>query len=349
MHNFKQKLNQLLKPNFDPNYRLVHHRLTLIFSLAILILIFVYTSLITFSHNAGRQRFQDNINSQLPPPPQIPADTTTIINTNFHTFEENTKKNLWIFNFLVWTGGSILGYFFTGYLLMPAQKKTLEQAEFISNASHELKTPIATIKTELSLLKQEKIPATIKESIDVINEENNSLQNLVNNLLAFNSSANLSVATFDLNELLTGLATKFQKSWRQKKLQFLVTCPKDLEVCSNQNQISEILNLLLDNAGKYSTPETQIQIVTTAEKKIVQIQVINNGIGISEENQSKIFDRFYRVTDRRVQAQSGSGLGLGIAKKLAEEIKGQLTLVSGLNEKTIFQLRFPQQQLKKST
>lgn len=348
MNNFFQQWLKFFLPQFDKSYRQVHCRLTLIFSLAILILILIYTSLITVSHNMGRRRFQDNITAQLPPPPQIPENTTLIINKNFRTFEENTKKNLWAFNLLIWMSGSILGYFLTGYLLAPAQEKTREQAEFISNASHELKTPITTIKAELSLLKQEKNKQTIKNSLKVISDENNNLQNLINNLLAFNSSNNQTLDEFSLNELVNGLATKFQKNWHNKKLQFVVTCPANLIILNNQNKISEILNLLLDNAGKYATTNTKVKIIAKQEKRSYQIQICNTGIGISKNEQEKIFNRFYRITDRRVQAQTGSGLGLSIAKKLTAEINGELTLISGLPEKTIFQLRIPKQQISHS-
>ncbi|MDO5561398.1 MAG: HAMP domain-containing sensor histidine kinase [bacterium] len=348
MSKLYQPWDKFLSPQFDDNYRQVHRRLTLIFSLAILILIFIYTGLVTVSHNMGKQRFQDGINAQLPPPPQIPDNTTSIINKNFRTFEENTKKNLWAFNLLVWLSGSILGYFLTGYLLAPAQEKTREQAEFISNASHELKTPVATIKAELSLLKQEKNKQTIKDSLKVISDENNNLQNLINNLLAFNSSNNQTLNEFNLNELVNGLATKFQKNWHSKKLQFVVTCPANLIILNNQNKISEILNLLLDNAGKYATTNTKVEIIVKQEKKYYQIQICNTGIGISENEQEKIFNRFYRITDRQVQAQTGSGLGLSIAKKLTAEINGELILVSGLPEKTIFQLRIPTPQVSHS-
>lgn len=116
------KFTHYLTQNFDQNHQKIHWRLTIIFSFSILLIIFIYSGLILASHSAGKRRFQENFNLRLPPPPQVFIQTNTVIDESFRQYEKRTKEDLLIFNFVIWSAGSILGYFFTGYLLLPAQK-----------------------------------------------------------------------------------------------------------------------------------------------------------------------------------------------------------------------------------
>lgn len=333
------KFSDYLIPEFDQNHQKIHWRLTIIFSLSILLIIFIYSSLLLASHNAGKRKFQENVNLQLPPPPQFLNQTSIIINESFRQYEKRTKEDLLIFNFVIWSAGSIIGYFLTGYLLLPAQKKSREQVEFIGNASHELKTPITTIKTELKVIETEKTGKHLQSSLTVIKKETDNLQNLVNNLLAFNSAATQPrLIEFDLETLVKGKARKYQKIYQAKELHFNLSCPIDYHLISDPQKVEQILDLLLDNAGKYSTAKTQIKIVIEKKKAHTQIQIINLGIGIPLKDQDKIFNRFYRLTDSQVQKETGSGLGLAIAKKLSQEIGAQLVLIDGSPTNTIFSL-----------
>lgn len=333
------KFADYLTQNFDQNHQKIHWRLTVIFSLSILLIIFIYSGLILASHNAGKRKFQENVNLQLPPPPQVFVQTKNIINESFRQYEQRTKNDLLIFDFIIWSAGSVIGYFLTGYLLLPAQKKSREQLEFIGNASHELKTPITTIKTELKVIEAEKTSKNLQSSLKVIQDETDNLQNLVANLLAFNSAQTPSqLIKFNLETLIKGKARKYQKIYQNKKLQFNLNCPLDYQLTSDSQKIGQILELLLDNAGKYATINTQIKISVEQKKDKVQIQITNTGLGIDKENQSKIFNRFYRVTDTQVQKETGSGLGLAIAKELSQEINAQLTLTDGSPTQTTFNL-----------
>ncbi|NCC71448.1 ATP-binding protein [bacterium] len=119
-------------------------------------------------------------------------------------------------------------------------------------------------------------------------------------------------------------------------------CISRYQKLSNQfirNNIDQLnIDLLLDNAGKYSTTKTQIKIIIEKKKTHTQIQIINIGIGIPPKDQDKVFNRFYRLTDSQVQKETGSGLGLAIAKKLSQEIGAQLVLLDGSPTNTTFSL-----------
>lgn len=333
------KFSAYLMENFDHNHQKIHWRLTIIFSLSILLIIFIYSGLILASHKVGKRKFQENVNLQLPPPPQFPTQTNIVINESFRQYEKRTQDDLFIFNFVIWSAGSVIGYFLTGYLLLPAQKKSREQLEFIGNASHELKTPITTIKTELKVIKTEKTGKHLQSSLAIIKNETDNLQNLVNNLLAFNSAETQSHSIeFNLENLVKDKARKYQRIYQTKELQFNLNCPIDYQLTSDPQKVEQILDLLLDNAGKYSTAKTSIKIVIEKKKTRTQIQIINLGIGIPLKDQEKIFNRFYRLTDSQVQKEAGSGLGLAIAKKLSQEIGAQLVLLDGSPTNTIFSL-----------
>ena len=350
LHNFPlwQKLAHFFDLfHFDKNHQHLHFRLTLIFSLAMLIIICIYSGLLTASHLAGKRKFQENINLHLPPPPTAPApdndnsNTQTIINDGFRAYEKRTQNDILYFDLLIWSIASLSGYFLTGYLLLPAQKKAREQMEFIGNASHELKTPITTIKTELTLMEKNKLSHQLQENLQTIHTEANTLQNLVNNLLAFNSAQDsLHLTPFDLRQLLQEKVNQYQKIYAHKKLTFSIDCPVKSIVHSDHQKIAQIVSLLLDNAGKYATKDTAIKVKVSQNNRHQQIQIINQGLGISAAEEKKIFDRFYRITDARVQKETGSGLGLAIARQLAQELGGQLTLSDGSPAHTTFSLTF---------
>ena len=229
--------------------------------------------------------------------------------------------------------------FFYWLLAAASAKKSREQLQFIANASHELKTPITTIKTELKVIEMKKINKNLQDNFTVIQSESDNLQNLVNNLLAFNSAQTQpQVVQFNLENLIKGKTRQYQKIYQLKQLQFNLNCPFDYQLTSDPQKVGQILELLLDNAGKYATAKTQVQINVAQKKDKTQIQITNIGLGIVKEDQSKIFDRFYRVTDAQVQKENGSGLGLAIAQELSQEISAQLVLIDGSPANTTFSL-----------
>jgi signal transduction histidine kinase len=252
-----------------------------------------------------------------------------------------TFINLVIFDFILWVLGTVGGYFFLAWLLRPARKQAHSQEEFLANASHELKTPITTIKTELALLQVKAAPEKIQESLTVITNENHNLQNLVDKLLLATTQAKNHCLPFDLITLTKSRLVAHEKNFIHKKLDFKLQAPKTLMINSDPYKLRQILDLLLDNAGKYAEEKTMVKIKVSCEGKQALIKVINRGLGIAWEDQEKIWQRFYRVTSKKVQLQAGSGLGLAIARELTQELGGNLILVSGQPAATCFQLILP--------
>ena len=359
----------------DSNFRRVQLKLSLIFSLSSLLIITVYTLMIVSSQRIARHKFEKKVvhdfNSDndivvppdacTPPPPVfLPAneewsyiyhtDTSqdnqlsikVVLQNNWPHFDHSFLSHLLLFDFITWLALTIAGYFFISWLLRPVRQASQQQEEFLANAAHELKTPITTIKAEMSLLTTLPMSRNLKESWQVINTENQTLQNLVDKLLLATSQppAHHPSQTIDLYTLTQQLAKKYQKIYHNQHLRFVAAGPH-VSLSVHTDRLQTILELLLDNAGKYSHPHTQIDINWHQESRFCQLTITNQGVGINPDQQILIWQRFYRVTDPAVQAQTGSGLGLAIAQDIAQEIGGTLTLVDGSPKHTVFALRWP--------
>jgi signal transduction histidine kinase len=351
---------------FEQHYQQLQWRLTAIFSLTILLLIIIYTGVIVLSHLTGKVGFERSIEERFPNDQNEPSSrdwsyfgeskitilqfdqrrgqmisVPMVVQRNLLTFLKKTFYSLIILDVLLWVIGTTSGYFFIAWLLLPGKKQARSQEEFLANASHELKTPITTIKTELALLEKEKVTDEVRESLVVIKSENLSLQNLVMKLLLATASQEVKLERLEVTALVQGRLRAHQKNYQAKKITFKYAGPKSLVMISDRGKLEQVLDLLLDNAGKYSEVESEVRLVIEVIEGKVVIRVINRGLGISESERKKVFKRFYRVTSRRVQAENGSGLGLAIALDLVKELKGKLELESGRRERTCFKLTLP--------
>lgn len=333
------------KKLLNAHYQKLQLKLLIITSIVILGVILIYTSLILTSQKFARRKFERNLdlnsNSQLLPPPP-PLMNETLIKDNFRQFERHVQRNLWIFNSFIWLLGSLIANLFIKKMLWPLQEKSMEQANFISNASHELKTPITTIKTELELFSAEKLTKNSSKSLAVIRQEIIILQNLVAKLLQFDQlNVKNNKSTFVLNEVIEQEINRFRTQWQLKKQVIVFKEVELIELVNDREKVKQIVTILIDNAIKYSYPKKKIVIVFKKNRNQIEVDFINEGCLISNEDKEKIFERFYRVTASEVQKETGSGLGLYIAKQLAKQIDGELILKKSNEHKTVFCLSLP--------
>ncbi len=348
----------------EKNFRHVQWKLTLIFSACFLLVIVFYSLLLLRAHDWARYSFEQNVRRELSlqdldapllpgrvacAPPSKPyratpttedMDLTELIIHNFDRFVRRFRWNLWLFDLLIWLSVSCGGYFFIGWLLKPARAAAAAQEEFLANASHELKTPITTIKTELSLLEGEKMSRDARECVTAITTENNALAATVEKLLQLlrHEKRLRLTGKCEVWPLTQRLIKRAARTWSAKKLEFRVTGVRGACLMAPETVVSEILELLLDNAAKYADDDSLVSVEISADK-FVSVRVINCGVGIPETARAQIWERFFRVTDKRIQAETGSGLGLAIAKQLAQDADLSLTLESGAPERTVFCLR----------
>lgn len=238
------------------------------------------------------------------------------------------------------------------YQTMARQLGELERlrAEFVSVASHELKTPINVIIGYLELL-QEGIYGDLtpkqKEILQTINKQSQTLTRLIKRLLDISrfeaSGGKLEVRQVDLRRLLTTLESSFSVLAMQRDIVFSVDHGQDLpaKVHWDEDRINEVLGNLISNAFKFTQRGGKVALTVAAIDDKVVTTINDTGAGISEEQLPHIFDKFFMGDNQAQAATKGTGLGLAIANEIVEAHGGQITVESRVGEGTTFVVTLP--------
>jgi signal transduction histidine kinase len=238
------------------------------------------------------------------------------------------------------------------YQAMARQLEQLERlrAEFVSVASHELKTPINVIIGYLELLQEGiygEIPPKQKEVLQTITKQANALTRLVKRLLDISrfeaSGGKIDVREVDLQRFLTTLESSFRVLANQRDIAFTVEHGPDLplKVFWDEDRINEVLGNLLSNAFKFTPRGGKVALTVGAQENKVIITVADTGAGISPEQLPHIFDKFFQADNQAQAATKGTGLGLAIAKEIVEAHGGKVTVESKVGEGTTFVVTLP--------
>ena len=215
-----------------------------------------------------------------------------------------------------------------------------KQEMFVSNASHELKTPISIVKSYAQLLKRRgsKDMDIFHESVDAIDSEADRMEKLVNQMLLLaKRKAIIEKQEMDIVELTVKVIQTFKNAY-ERDIQFHTQVPA-MKIYANVDQIEQLIYILLDNALKYSKHEVKVLIYEILCN--MQSAGYRFWQGISKEDQKMIFDRFYRVDKARSRTTGGTGLGLSIASEIAVVHDGSLSVTSEENERTTFTVTLP--------
>lgn len=270
------------------------------------------------------------------------------ISPSLKDLEQSEKQ---IFTILLFINGAIFvfaggaGYFLAGRTLKPIQVMIDEQNEFISSASHELRTPIATMRAEMegSLLEKQISDAKARQLIISNLEELTTLQNLSNKLLEIthihSANGEKYMANLSLGEIITRAQKKITPLANKKK-QTITYSVEDVQILGDKSKLIEVFVIFLDNAIKYSPEKSTIRIASKVAKQTVKVFVSDEGIGIAQADLPHVFDRFYRADKSRSLAD-GYGLGLSIAKKIIEIHNGSISVESKEKHGTTFIVSLP--------
>ncbi len=261
--------------------------------------------------------------------------------------QENLVYSLVKINLAILVLSALAGYFLAHKTLKPIEDMVEEQKRFISDASHELKTPITALKTELEVSLNEK-DADKKDLIKQLKsnlEEVNKLQRLTESLLKDNKyekgTFDNQMKTVNLKTIIEHVLKSFEKEAKRKEVS-LVADLKDASVKGDENSLKELVSILIDNAIKFSKKEQQINVKLYTDGSNSFIEVQDRGVGIKTEDQENIFKRFYQVEYSRNKIKNdGFGLGLSIAKKIAQLHNGSISLSSEPDKGSVFTVKLP--------
>ncbi|TFB14082.1 HAMP domain-containing histidine kinase [Filobacillus milosensis] len=224
--------------------------------------------------------------------------------------------------------------------LMDRLKENYDKQEaFVSNASHELRTPLTIIESYANLVKRRGLeqPELVKESIEAIHTEAIRMRDLTEQLLLLarrDKDWLLENEEHSLDNILKDVANHFKEAYH-REIKIIIN--ESSSVLIDEQKLKQLLYIFLDNARKYS--DDYITLSMGKESKQPIIKIIDRGIGIPEQSQEEVFERFYRVDEARNRDQGGTGLGLAVAKELADAMNITIDLKSKENQGTTVILR----------
>jgi len=247
----------------------------------------------------------------------------------------------------IWQGGQIVGI--QGIARDITERKELERlkSDFISTVSHELRTPLTSIKGYVDLVLAGDVgPLTPeqKEFLTIVSQNTTRLTELINDLLEIerleSGRIEFEFAELDLAEVLENVARSLHVNAEQKGLEFLTEIPSGLKVRGDRDRLTQVFLNLLSNAIKY-TPAGTVELRAHQEDDAVVVEVRDTGIGLSESDLQKLFQKFFRSDNPYVRKVGGTGLGLSIAKAIVERHGGTITVTSQLGQGSTFTVRLP--------
>jgi two-component system phosphate regulon sensor histidine kinase PhoR len=222
------------------------------------------------------------------------------------------------------------------------------QREFVANASHELKTPVTSIKGFAETLAAEEMdPEQTRRFSRIILRQAEQLGTLIDDLLELTrleyeaAHEGLERASVSVSEIIQSALETCAPEANRKGICVEVEAPDDLKAYAHAMLLQRALFNLLDNAIKYSPSHTTVKIRAWSEGSVISIAVIDEGPGIAPEHHARIFERFYRVDKSRSRKLGGTGLGLSIVKHIAQAHGGRVDLESAPGKGSTFILRIP--------
>lgn len=232
---------------------------------------------------------------------------------------------------------------------MLGRMKVLDDSrqEFVSNVSHELKTPLTSMKVlSDALLSQDDVPNELyKEFMTDMSKEIDRENVIINDLLSLvkmdKTSSNLNIKEENINELVERILKRLRPVAAVNNIELVFESYRMVAAEVDEVKLSLALSNLVENAIKYNKEDGMVKVTLDADHKWFTIDIADSGIGISEEDQEHIFERFYRVDKSHSREIGGTGLGLSIARSAILMHRGAIKLESHMDLGTIFHVRIP--------
>ncbi len=269
-----------------------------------------------------------------------------LLNRDLDRAKNYVVMRLIVINGIIIAASGVAAWILAGKTLSPIEASLEEQKRFTADASHELKTPLTSLRTELEVaLRDKKLNlAAAKKLLKSNLEDVVSLTTLSENLMKLNRySQNLDVAhtKTDFNDTL-GEAIKKMSFLARKKDIKISDKTGNIKLSGDRQSLTELFTILLDNAIKYSPEKSVVKITSSRSRHKVTVEIADQGIGIAKADIPHLFDRFYRAdTSRSKNTSEGFGLGLAIAREIVEGHHGEIQVKSKIGIGTTFSITLP--------
>ncbi len=243
---------------------------------------------------------------------------------------------------------SLISYAFSLSAVKPIKNAFYKQQELVANASHELKTPLTVITTNLDLVSNDKaIGEENKKWLDSARYQLSRMNNLVLQMLELSSlespthSEKITFQNINFSELCEGILLSFEAVAFEKMIIIDSEVEKDIFYSADKTELEKLVTIIVDNAIKYTPNNGKITFKLFKDTKNIIANVTNYGIGMTQEETEKVFERFYKLDPSHKESGNSFGLGLSIAKSIADSMNGDIICKSELDKYTTFEIILP--------
>ena len=237
---------------------------------------------------------------------------------------------------------SAAAYFLSGLIVKPIKDTFEKQKQFISDASHELKTPLTVISTNADVLSGE---IGDNKWLNYIHDQINRMNVLVNDLLDLsrleNKTSNFIKTEFDLSQAVTNAALPFECQAFESNKNFVLNIDDGITVTGSEQHIKQMAGIFIDNALKYSKDGGTVRVSLSKDDGKAVLSVYNTGAGVKDSEKDRLFERFYRSDESRNRTTGGYGLGLAIAKSIIDKHKFKITVENEEGKSICFVVAMP--------
>ena len=212
------------------------------------------------------------------------------------------------------------------------------QKDFSSNVAHELRTPIAVMKSQLDLFEKKNTDQDAKKMLRVLDTNVNKLSGLVDAILSLRKKSDIIPTDVNLDVLIEEIILDLEDKAQAKDVEILWE-NSDINIKTDDSLLQRLVFNIVDNAVKYNNSGGKVEISAKDSDKEVQIKIADTGIGISESDKKRIFDLFYQIDSSR--GQEGYGIGLSLSKTIADMLRAKIEITDNVPQGSIFIISIP--------
>jgi len=287
----------------------------------------------------------------------LPPNHQEILTSELNEVRLELRNRIFVINVIILFLGAGASYFLSGKTLEPIIHTLELQKQFVADAAHELKTPLTALHTSLEVnLMDESLGKNAKNVLDDNLNDVKRLESLTTRLLKLAQAENNGEQTYwepvQLQEFVESAIKRVKPLANHKKISIKFHCSSgssNTQILGDKESLTEMVTILLDNAIKFSKQNSTVKLNLLKSKKMIEVEVVDHGIGIDEKDLDHIFDRFYRSDASRQRTQndqemshssSGSyGLGLALAKQIANNHGGKISVESIVGRGSVFKVK----------